>query len=253
MKKQKNNFRIEFDLTFRPFLSERPLAILPILICPSQHLSFEQKNLLYIRFRQDLDRLIIELNLRFSWIECSYFVSCSNEIRLISVKPKCSTYLIEAFRVVCQYGHPIEALVQMSLRQRPSAPIVNGKTVYIHRLWTKNDENLHFDDLIDFIEIQRLDRLRNSCSDRYVRLRFQPNDRIESKNFTEVGFLQVSGEYFEISLTNLIECRSMILKHPKSFPFAHRSMLDSSPDDFDSVTCLPSMNLVDQWKTNSSE
>ena len=233
----------------RPFLSQRPLAILPVIVCPSQHLSIEQQNLLYTRFRQDLDRLILESNLRFGWIECSYFISCSNRIRLISVKPKCSVYLVEAFHSVCHYGHPINALAQLSNRQRPAAPILTGKTVYIHRLWTKNEEGRRFGDLVDLIEIERLDRLKNSCADRYVRFRYQADDLIESKTFAEVGFLQVSGEYLEVALANLIECRSMVLKRPSSFPFAHRSMLDHQPDHFAPETCLPSSDLLEQLET----
>lgn len=230
----------------RPYFAQRPLAILPILVCPSQHLSVEQQQLLYARFREDLNVLISKFNLRFGWMEYSYFISCSNDIRLISMKPKCSVHLIEAFHATCQHGHPIKAFLQMSARERPTTPILNGKIVHIHRLWTKNPEGLSPEDLIDFTEVERMHRLRSTCPDRYLRLRFNKNDPIPSQTYTEIGFIQVYGEYAEIALTNLIEFRSMLLKQPSSFPFAHSSMLVNDPDQFDRLTCSPSQDLLER-------
>ncbi len=204
--------------------------------------------MIYIRFRQHLNHLIINHHLRYGWIECSYFISCTNEIRLISMKPTYSVYLTEAFNSTNQYGNPFTALVQVSNRQRPETPILNGKTVYIHRLWMNIQENLSINDLINMAEVKRIHR-SNICMNYYVRLRFQEDEIVRNDNkqtLTEVGFIQVNGEYYEMGLTNLIEFRYILLKKPQLFPFAHHSMLSSNPYQFDSITCLPSNQLLEQ-------
>jgi hypothetical protein len=233
----------------RPFLAEKPLAIMPILICPSRQVSIEQQNLIYTRFREHLTYLIKNFHLHYGWIECSYFISCTNDIRLISIKPTYSVYLIEAFNSTNQYGNPIIALIQLSNRQRPQTPILNGKTVYIHRLWTNNQEKNSLNDLINMKEIKRIHR-SNICLNRYVQLRFQEDDIIDNNNhqqlYTEIGFIQVYGEYYEIGLTNLIEFRYNLLKKPEVFPFIHHSLLSNNDNQFDPKTCLPSNELLEQ-------
>ena len=128
----------------------------------------------------------------------------------------------------------------------PPTPILNGKTVYIHRLWTNNPDHLLIRDLIDINEVQRINRLHDTCNTVYVRLRFDEDDLIQHDLFTELGFIQVYGEYHEIALANLIECRSILLKKPSYFPFAHQSMLVDDPYQFDPETCLPSTNLLER-------
>lgn len=229
----------------RPFLAGKPLGIIPILICPSRQISHEQQNLIYIRFRKHLTHLITNCNLHNGWIECSYFISCTNEIRLISIKPTYSVYLTEAFNSTNQYGNPILALIQLSNHQRPETPIVNGKTIYLHRLWTNIQEKISINNLINMKEIKRISRSNNSLN-RYVRLRFQEDDIINNKQlFTEIGFIQTIGEYYEIGLTNLIEFRYVLLKKPEVFPFIHHSLNDSN--QFDPITCLPSKELLEQF------
>ncbi|CAF4203515.1 unnamed protein product [Rotaria sordida] len=234
----------------RPFLAEKPLAIMPIIVCPSRQISIEQQHLIYTRFRQHLNHLITNYHLCYGWIQCSYFISCTNEIRLISIKPTYSIYLTEAFNSTNQYGNPLMALVQLSNRQRPQTPILNGKTVYIHRLWLNIQEKYSINDLINMKEIKRIHR-SNISINRYVRLRFQENDIINNdnnneQNFIEVGFIQVNGEYYEIGLTNLIEFRCILLKQPQLFPFVHHSMLSNNQYQFDPITCLPSNELLEQ-------
>ncbi|UJR27815.1 hypothetical protein I4U23_009084 [Adineta vaga] len=217
-----------------PFLAEKSLAIMPII------------NTLYIRFREHLTHLISNHHLHYGWIECSYFISCTNDIRLISIKPIYSVYLTEAFNAISQDGNPILAMMQLSNRQRPLTPILNGKTVYIHRLWTIIHETSCINDLIHMSEVKRIHR-SNICLNRYVRLCFREDDIIDHSNsemFIEIGFIQVYGEYHEIGLTNLIEFRSLLLKKPQSFPFSHSSMLVTDPYQFDPITCLPSDQLL---------
>jgi hypothetical protein len=245
------NFRqmnFGYRLISRPFLAEKPLAILPILICPSRQITTEQQNLIYTRFRQHLNHLITNYHLHYGWIECSYFISSTNEIRLISIKPTYSVYLTEAFNSTNQYGNPIIALVQLSNHQRPQTPIFNEKTVYIHRLWANLSEKYSINDLINMKEIKRIHRL-NSCINRYVRLRYREGEIINNDNkklFHEIGFIQTHGEYYEIGLTNLIEFRSILLKQPELFPFVHHPSLSNNPYPFDSITCLPSNTLLVQ-------
>jgi hypothetical protein len=230
----------------RPFLAEKPLSIIPILICPSRQISYEQQNLIYTRFRQHLNHLIINFHLHYGWIECSYFISCTNEIRLIDIKPTYSIYLTEAFNSTNQYGNPIIALIQLANHQRPQTPILNGKTVYIHRLWANIQEKISINDLINMKEIKRIHR-SNISLNRYVRLRFQENDIINNEQiFIEIGFIQTNGEYYEIGLTNLIEFRYILLKKPELFPFIHHSLLSTNHNQFDPITCLPSNDLLDQ-------
>jgi hypothetical protein len=221
---------------------------MPILICPSRQISFEQQNKIYNRFRKHLNYLIKNFHLHYGWIECSYFISCTNEIRLISIKPTYSVYLTEAFNSTNQYGNPIMALIQLSNRQRPQTPILNGKTVYIHRLWINIQEKYSINDLINMKEIKRIHR-SNICMNRYVRLRFREDDIINNDNkqiLIEIGFIQIDGEYYEIGLTNLIEFRYILLKKPEIFPFIHHSLLSNSPYQFDSMTCLPSNELFEE-------
>lgn len=232
----------------RPFLAEKPLAVLPIIVCPSRQISAEQKSRVYARFRSDLTHLIINHRLRHGWIECSYFVSSIDEIRLTSIKPTYSVHLTEGFRVTSQHGNPIVALVCLANRQRPPTPILNGKTVYIHRLWTKSEEDVFVRDLINMNEVQRTHRSEN-CLDRYVRLRFQADEQLTERRqciFTELGFLQVHGDYQEMGLANLIDFRSVLLKKPEQFPFAHQSMLVDRPDQFDRLTCSPCNDLLER-------
>ncbi|CAF0878954.1 unnamed protein product [Adineta steineri] len=231
-----------------PFLAEKPLAIMPIIVCPSRQLTVEQQNKIYIYFRQHLNYLIENHHLHYGWIECSYFISCTNEIRLISIKPTYSVYLTEAFNSINQHGNPIIALVQLSNHQRPQTPILNGKTVYIHRLYTNVQEKYCINDLINMKEVKRIHR-SNSCMNYYVRLRFQEDDIITNDNkqiYTELGFIQVNGDYYEIGLRNLIEFRYILLKKPELIPFSHPSMLINNPYQFDSITCLPSKQLLEQ-------
>ncbi|CAF3365290.1 unnamed protein product [Rotaria sp. Silwood1] len=231
-----------------PFLAEKPLAIMPIIVCPSRQISNEQQSLIYTRFRQHLNHLITNYHLCYGWIQCSYFISCTNEIRLISIKPTYSIYLTEAFNSTNQYGNPLVALVQLSNRQRPQTPILNGKTVYIHRLWMNIQEKHCINDLINMKEIKRIHR-SNISINHYVRLRYQDNDIINNnneQNFIEIGFIQVNGEYYEIGLTNLIDFRYTLLKKPELFPFVHHSMLSNNQYQFDPITCLPSNKLLEQ-------
>jgi hypothetical protein len=221
---------------------------MPIIVCPSRQISVDQQTVIYARFRKHLTHLISNHHLCYGWIECSYFISCTNEIRLISIKPTYSVYLTEAFNSTNQYGNPIMALVHLSNRQRPETPILNGKTVYIHRLWTNIQEKYCINDLINMTEVKRIHR-SNICMNRYVRLRFQEDDIINHNHermFIEIGFIQVHGEYYEIGLTNLIEFRYILLKKPELFPFAHHSMLSNPPYQFDPITCLPSNELLEQ-------
>ncbi|CAF3740627.1 unnamed protein product [Rotaria socialis] len=232
-----------------PFLAEKPLAIMPIIICPSRQISNEQQNIVYARFRKHVHHLIKNYHLRHGWIQCSYFISCTNEIRLVSMKPTWSVYLTEGFNSTNEYGNPIMALVQLANRQRPQAPVLNGRTAYIHRLWMNIQEKHCINDLIDFKEIKRIQRTTNSLS-RYVRLRFQDNDMInndnERQNFIDCGFIQVNGDYYEMGLTNLIEFRYKLLKKSELFPFVHHSMLSASQSQFDPITCLPTNELITQ-------
>lgn len=235
-------------LFYRPFLAEKPLAILPILICPTRQISIEQQKIVYNRFRQHMNHLIKNSNLRYGWIQCSYFISCINEIRLVSIKPSCSVYLTEAFTITNQYGNPIIALSEISNHQRPQTPIVNGKTVYIHRLWGNFQEKYSIDDLIYMKEVKRIHRLDISMNC-YVHLRYQESDIINNDNektFIDVGFMGVNGKYYEMGLTNLIEFRYRLLKKPELFPFVHQSMLANNPNQFDPITCLPSNDLLEQ-------
>jgi len=140
------------------------------------------------------------------------------------------------------------ALIQLSNRQRPQTPILNGKTVYIHRLWINIQEKYSIHDLINMKEIKRIHR-SNICMNRYVRLRFQEDDIINNDNkqiLIEIGFIQIDGEYYEIGLTNLIEFRYILLKKPEIFPFIHHSLLSNSPYQFDPITCLPSNELFEE-------
>ena len=231
------------------------MAILPIIVCPSRQISAEQQSLVYARFRSHLTYLIINHRLHHGWIECSYFVSSTNEIRLITIKPAYSVHLTEGFRVTSQQGNPIVALVHLARRERPPAPILTGKTVYIHRLWTKPDGKASVSDLININEVQRIHR-SNNCLDRYVRLRFQADEPLTKDNqdlFTELGFLQVDGDYHELGLANLIDFRSIILRQPEHFPFAHQSMLVHRPDQFDPLTCLPCSDLLDQLEQSRKQ
>jgi hypothetical protein len=224
---------------------------MPIIVCPSRQISTEQQSIIYTHFRQHLTRLITNHYLRYGWIECSYFISCTNEIRLISVKSTYSVYLTEAFHSTTQYGNPITALVQLSNCQRPQTPILNGKTVYIHRLWANLREKYLINDLINMREIKRIHR-SNICMNRYVRLRFREDDVVNNNTkqmCTEIGFIQVYGEYYEIGLTNLIEFRYVLLQKPELFPFVHHSMLYQ----FDPITCLPSNALLDQLEKLRNE
>jgi hypothetical protein len=221
---------------------------MPILICPSRQISSEQQTIIYTRFRKHLTHLIRNSHLRYGWIEASYLISCTNEIRLVSIKPTYSVYLTEAFNSTNQYGNPIKALVQLSNRQRPQTPILNGKTVYIHRLWANISEKSSVNDLINMKEIKRIHR-SNVCMNRYVRLRFREDDIINHDNkqlFIELGFIQTDGEYYEIGLTNLIEFRYSLLKKPELFPFIPPSLLSTHQYSFDPVTCLPSNELLDR-------
>jgi len=230
-----------------PFLTDRPLAILPILVCPSRQLSNEQENSVYNHFRKHLNHLINNYNLRFGWIECSYFVSCTNEIRLISLKPTCSAYLTNGFDAIAQYGNPIHALIDLSNHQRPRTPILNGKTVYIYRLWMKTKQKYFFNDLIDTKLVKRIKSQSNHC----IRLRFHENDILneyERLICIEIGFIQVSGNYHEIGLANLVELRLNLLKKPEIFPFVHHSLLSTHGDQFDPITCLPSNELLNQFE-----
>ena len=218
------------------------------MICPSRQISLEQQNIVYTRFRQHLKYLVVNHHLYYGWIECSYFISSTNEIRLISIKPTYSVYLNEAFNSTNQDGNPIVALVQLSNRQRPQTPILNGKTVYIHRLWVNIQEKCSIGDLINMTEVRRIHR-SNVYINRYVRLRFRENDIINNDNneiCIEVGFIQVNGEYYEIGLANLIEFRYTLLKKPELFPFSHHSMLSNNQCQFDPITCLPSNELLER-------
>ncbi len=243
------NFRqmyFDYQLISRPFLAEKPLAILPILICPSRQITTEQQNLIYTRFRQHLNHLITNYHLHYGWIECSYFISSTNEIRLISIKPTYSVYLTEAFNSTNQYGNPIIALVQLSNHQRPQTPIFNEKTVYIHRLWANLAEKYSINDLINMKEIKRIYR-SNRCINRYARLRYRKGDLINhNQRCQDIGFIQTHGEYYEIGLTNLIEFRSILLKKPELFPFVHPPSLSNTQYPFDPNTCLPSETLLNQ-------
>ncbi|CAF1659532.1 unnamed protein product [Adineta ricciae] len=239
-----------------PFFAQKPIATMPIMICPSRHLSAEQQNRVYTRFREHLDHLISNERLRYGWIESSYFVSTTNEIRLISMKPTYSVYLTEAFSLTNEHGNPISVMIQLANRQRPLKPILNGKTVYIHRLWAIITQDNHvMDNFINMSEIKRIHR-SNFCLDQYAQLCFQANELIPISNrqaYTEIGFIQVNSKYHELGLTNLIEFRSLLLKTPQLIPFSHQSMLANDPFEFDPVTCLPSSALLSRLDEQRKE
>ena len=233
---------------FRPFLAEKPLAILPILLCPSRQLTSIQQTLLYNRFREHLNQLISKNHLRYGWIECAYIISSTNEIRLISIKPTYSVYLTEAFRITSLHGHPIHALVQIANHQRPETPILNGKTVYIHRLWTNTTEKYSINDLINTNELKRIDR-SSICLKRQVRLRFEADELLHNMHkqiFFDIGFIQTEGKYYEKGLTDLLEFRDCLLKKPELFPFIYCPSITDNRLPFDSITCLPSKELLSQ-------
>ena len=221
---------------------------MPIMVCPSRHLSSDQQQLVYARFRQHLNRLITNHQLVHGWIECAYLISSTDELRLMSIRPACSVHLHEGFNVTCQHGHPLNALVRLAQRQRPETPVLNGKTVYIHRLWTNSPNNAVVEDLINMAEVDRSHR-SDTGAQRYVQLRFQGNDRLEhhdQRRFTELGFIQVQGDYHELGLANLIEFRAALLKQASFCPFAHQSMLAENPHQFHPENCLPSSDLLEQ-------
>lgn len=219
---------------------------MPIIVCPSRQLTVEQQAIVYARFRQHLNRLISDHHLRYGWIECSYFISRTNEVCLISMKPTFSVYLSEAFKWTCEHGDPLFALVQLSNRQRPPTPILNGKTVYAHRLWARVTEKCTINEVVNIPEAKRIER-STACMTCFVRLRFRNDESIvvdEKHTCSDLGFLQVSGDYHEQGLARLIEARASLLKHAELVPFCHASMLSTDPYQFDPVTCLPSDRLL---------
>ena len=109
-----------------------------------------------------------------------------------------------------------------------------------------NQQKFYINDLINMTEVNRIHR-SNICMNRYVRLRFQDHDIINNEQIsTEIGFIQVNGEYHEIGLTNLIEFRYILLKNPQLFPFTHHSMFANNPYQFDPIKCLPSNELLEK-------
>ncbi|CAF1648233.1 unnamed protein product, partial [Didymodactylos carnosus] len=87
-----------------PFLAEKPLGILSILVCPSQQISLKQQELIYVKFRQHIQKLH---QFHYGWIQAEYFISCDDTIHLISIQPNYSVYLCQAYNYVCQFGDPI--------------------------------------------------------------------------------------------------------------------------------------------------
>ena len=173
-------------------------------------------------------------------------ISSTNEIRLISIKPTYSVYLTEAFKISSRNGNPINALVQIANRQRPSTPIMNGKTVYIHRLWVNTTEKCPVNDLININEMKRI-RRSNICLNRQVRLRFDEDEIVHTEHeeiFLELGFIQTQGEYYQEGLTNLLEFRDCLLKKPERFPFVYPPSQSDNSSPFDPITCLPSKDLL---------
>ncbi|CAF1512276.1 unnamed protein product, partial [Didymodactylos carnosus] len=176
-----------------PFLAEKPLGILSILVCPSQQISLKQQELIYVKFRQHIQKLH---QFHYGWIQAEYFISCDDTIHLISIQPNYSVYLCQAYNYVCQFGDPITCIVNLSLKKRPKLPILNGKIVYINRLWT-NACGQYTKDLINFHEYKRLKRLGLQES-KYILLRLKENDQIsnesdemnDSDGMMELGLIQ---------------------------------------------------------------
>lgn len=158
-------------------------------------------------------------------------------------------YLTEAFRLTSRHGSPFEALVQIAHHQRPETPILNGKTNYIHRLWTNTTEKYSINDLINTNEIKRIHR-SSICLNRQVRLRLEENELLHSVHkqiFFDIGFIQTEGKYHEEGLTELLEFRDCLLKKPELFPFVYCPSISDNSLPFDSITCLPSEELLSQW------